>query len=479
MAHGNPVAGPAARPAPARPARTRLPPARLVALALAGAVLVASAAAALAVRKEPLIPPLVFRVEAGDRVLGYVPEEDWLDQARDALAGDLALELGRPVMLLGEVRLTPMRLPTGVVALDYQTFRARLRTVLAPAQRAVALVVDGRQVAVVEDEAAADGVLQSIRDAYLEAIGADTRTTLLSLEFEEDVRLEPVASEIDEIRDVETARRILERGTDAVEVHVVKRNESLWSIATGRGVTVEALRQANPQLKGDLLQIGQQLNLIVPVPYLNLISVEERVLLQAIPFPVITRDDPNLWPWQQRIEQRGSQGQRELVVRITRQNARETERAVLSQRVVREAVTQIQYRGTKTVPSYGTGALVWPVPDGGQLTSRFGRRGWSMHNGIDIAAPAGTAIVAADAGVVVKSEWYGGYGNVIYIDHGNGRVTVYAHNQANLVKVGDVVQKGQLIARMGSTGRSTGPHLHFEVLVNGKPVDPLQFYPGG
>lgn len=467
-----------AEPPPApRPRTARKPSPRALALILAAALALSVGGFAL---QLALAAPPVFRVEVGGRVLGFIPDAGWVEQARQAIAAAAEARLGRPVVLQGDVTLTRTRLPRDAVALDYDTLQVRLEAVLEPALRAVALVVNGQQVAVVEDEAAAEAVLQALRDAYLEAIGADAQTTILALEFEEEVEFRPIAAAPDAVRDVETARRILERGTDAVETHVVQKNESLWSIATARGLTVEALRQANPQLKGDLLQVGQPLSLIVPQPFVNIVSVEERVTLQSIPFPVKVLDDPNLWPWQQRIEQRGSYGQKEVVYRIARRNGRVTEQTVLSQRVLKEPVTQVQYRGTKVVPDHGTGSFIWPVAGPSRLTSGYGWRRWRVHEGLDIAAPRGTAILAADAGVVTKSEWYGDYGYVIFIDHGGGRVvTVYGHNEVNLVKVGDVVQKGQVIGRVGSTGRSTGPHLHFEVRVDGKPVDPLQFYPGG
>jgi murein DD-endopeptidase MepM/ murein hydrolase activator NlpD len=94
------------------------------------------------------------------------------------------------------------------------------------------------------------------------------------------------------------------------------------------------------------------------------------------------------------------------------------------------------------------------------------------HTGVDISAPAGTAIKAAGNGKVIRTGWYGGYGNAVIIDHGGGRATLYAHCSAIFVEVGAVVTAGKKIAAVGSTGNSTGPHLHFEVHVNGSPVNP-------
>lgn len=117
----------------------------------------------------------------------------------------------------------------------------------------------------------------------------------------------------------------------------------------------------------------------------------------------------------------------------------------------------------------------------GWMSSRFGRRtdpftgrvGW--HSGVDFAAKPGTEIYAVAAGVVTWSDKRGGYGNLVEINHGNGFKTRYAHCKENLVKVGDVVKKGQVIALVGSTGRSTGPHVHFEVYKHGRAVDPATY----
>lgn len=131
--------------------------------------------------------------------------------------------------------------------------------------------------------------------------------------------------------------------------------------------------------------------------------------------------------------------------------------------------------GTTSAP----GALAWPVS--GTITSPFGYRrnpfggGMEFHQGLDIAAPMGTTITAAAAGTVISAGWYGGYGNYILIDHGGGMATGYGHCSQIFVSVGQQVQKGQAIGAVGSTGVSTGPHVHFEVRINGKAVDPAPY----
>ena len=132
--------------------------------------------------------------------------------------------------------------------------------------------------------------------------------------------------------------------------------------------------------------------------------------------------------------------------------------------------------GTRT---WGTGRYLTPAQ--GPITSPFGYRihpifgTMRFHTGVDIGAYYGSPVLASDSGVVIDSGWLGGYGNCIIVDHGGGYSTLYAHCSELYVSYGQSVSKGQQIAAVGSTGNSTGPHLHFEVRINGEPVDPLGF----
>lgn len=123
------------------------------------------------------------------------------------------------------------------------------------------------------------------------------------------------------------------------------------------------------------------------------------------------------------------------------------------------------------------GGFLWPV-DGGQISSGFGPRGGSMHDGIDIRAPEGTTVRAAAGGVVLYSSKLRGYGNVVILDHGSGVSSVYAHNKVNKVAVGDQVKRGQPIAQVGQTGKTTGPNLHFEIRRENIARNPVRYLPG-
>ncbi len=129
----------------------------------------------------------------------------------------------------------------------------------------------------------------------------------------------------------------------------------------------------------------------------------------------------------------------------------------------------------KDLSATGDSQFIWPVR--GVVTSLFGMRDGSPHEGIDISVPEGTPVVAAGDGKVIFAADHGAYGNVVIIQHADNYFTVYAHNSKLLVQEGQTVKAGEKIALSGSTGRSSGPHLHFEVRIGAKPQDPMRFLP--
>lgn len=156
--------------------------------------------------------------------------------------------------------------------------------------------------------------------------------------------------------------------------------------------------------------------------------------------------------------------------------AQEAELESLIQERERELASQQRAAGIAGGASAPSGSFSWPVT--GTITSPFGWRSNpfggapEFHQGLDIAAPSGTTVTAAAAGTIIMAQWYGGYGNYILIDHGGGYSTGYGHLSAIYVSTGQSVSRGQAIGAVGSTGQSTGPHLHFEIRIAGKPVDP-------
>lgn len=181
---------------------------------------------------------------------------------------------------------------------------------------------------------------------------------------------------------------------------------------------------------------------------------------------------------QQKVESKVKTTQLELA-KIQNDRARLEKALAEYEKTSREIEAQIRRSQANTTKALGTGQFIWPAR--GRISSPFGWRTHPVlktkkyHSGIDIAVSSGTPVLAADDGVVLVSGWRGGYGYFLAIDHGKGISTCYGHNSQLLVKVGERVVKGQRVSLSGNTGLSTGPHLHFEVRVNGSPSNPLQY----
>ncbi|WP_052950946.1 peptidoglycan DD-metalloendopeptidase family protein [Clostridium baratii] len=171
----------------------------------------------------------------------------------------------------------------------------------------------------------------------------------------------------------------------------------------------------------------------------------------------------------------GKKGKKEQNINITYRNGEKKSVSVLSENIIEQSSSKVITKGIKSILN-GTSAVFTSPTRGGTITSNFGERWGKNHNGLDIAGNIGDPVMAALDGKV-KSTFYerDGYGNVVILEHEGGIETRYAHMSKIGVKTGDTVKKGDIVGEVGSTGRSTGPHLHFEVRVNGSPVDPQKY----
>ena len=226
--------------------------------------------------------------------------------------------------------------------------------------------------------------------------------------------------------------------------------------------------------------------------YLTVRTTEEQTQQVAIEFRQEYKPNSDMYVGEKRVEVEGREGTKAVTKKIVRENGQPVEEEVLDEEIIREPQEEIILTGTKTYDGYGGGSgdygdedvsydpdavyeiLATPL-DTIHITSGFGQRWGRLHSGVDFGLAQGSAIYAADDGRVYFSGDGGGYGNLLKIDHGNGMQTYYAHCSALLVSSGQQVSRGQKIALVGSTGNSTGPHLHFEVIINGNCVDPLDF----
>lgn len=205
-------------------------------------------------------------------------------------------------------------------------------------------------------------------------------------------------------------------------------------------------------------------------------------LQEKIPYRTIYENNSEMYRHQRRVKQEGVYGVRLVTYQITMNNGKEIQRIILSENVINQPQERIVIRGTKNVvvSSRGgqfPGSFEWPIR--GPVTSKFGYRTLKgereFHSGLDLNGITGDPVGAAQKGTVAFAGWCGTLGNTIAIDHGQGVVTRYCHLSDFTVVEGKRVEQGKTIGKVGSTGRSTGSHLHFEIWVKGEPQNPLNY----
>lgn len=307
-----------------------------------------------------------------------------------------------------------------------------------------------------------------LKDTYLENFKEENENITVS--YGADVNIAESHVPEDAVLTYEEAEAELLAGKYII--YTVAENDTPEQIAENYDTTVEEIMNAN---EIEEILLGQNLKIYTGEPAIPIKTVEYINGNVDVPFEVIQKEDSTVYRGQTRIETYGVNGEKYLHAYVTRINGYITEENVIESVIFTEPVAQVELVGTKDLPSStGTGKFI--MPTSGSLTSAFGRRWGRSHTGIDVAAKSGTPIYASDNGIVIESEYRSnGYGNIVKIDHQNGYVSYYAHCSKLYANVGDVVAKGDLIAAVGNTGRSTGPHLHFEIRHNDVPQNPYNF----
>lgn len=310
--------------------------------------------------------------------------------------------------------------------------------------------VDGQRIAVVRTEEDADMVLEELIDKYSSGTGEDTacvaaddRASVLDIELKENVSV---------------GRMELKNGDSSPDI--LDRQEAGEKIETGDD--------------GDSM--------------ITVVVTEEKTEDEKIDYDSEYKADDTLYTGQTRVETEGRAGEKEVRKKIVMENGKTVKEEILEENIVKEPEDEIILTGTRDIggadsASSGTdealsrdtsatySPLMMPVDDV-YVSSGFGTRWGRLHRGVDLALAQGSPIYAADSGTVYFAGDGGGYGNLVKVDHGNGMQTYYAHCSSLLVTSGQKVSRGEKIALTGSTGNSTGPHLHFEVIINGKCIDP-------
>lgn len=276
-----------------------------------------------------------------------------------------------------------------------------------------------------------------------------------------------------QIKDKDTAYTEMTTKNAEASIYVVEPGDALSIIAEKNNISVDEIKELNPQIESDDdIYYDDRLNITVPKAALQILVEKQETYKESYNEDVVYQDDDSMFIGETEVVQEGTPGSHVVTDLVTYKDDVESERENLKETVEVAAVAEVVKRGTKSKPTY-----MYPVTNW-NLTSNFGYRWGRLHAGADVGVPIGTTVRASRAGQVITAGWVGGYGNCVIIDHGDGVTTRYGHLSEVTVSVGQYVDQGQQVALSGNTGRSTGPHLHFEIRINGEAVDPLPYLAG-
>ena len=504
----------------AHPLRTSLPFLCLSGVVLAGAITAASCT-------------LCYQVEAQGQTLAFFQDPGTYDQAV-AQAEDRASQiLEAPVSLNQDLTLTTALAPKDQIE-SLSGVTGSILESIPQLDHVYTLTVDGTTVGVNGDADVITQALNLVKEHY-----TTDETRSLYIESQVDIRYEYLPAGQEESTAEEMAQTMLAAAPRTFD-YTVQEGDTLESVTALFSMTEERFRALNPDLTlttevtlasspleeeseenaqapaaedpaegeaanqaaktaeeaenatidlADLLgdqvrtplEAGTTITIEQNCPLLVVSTVEEATVTREIAPALETQDDDTMFLGQQRVIQEGQAGQANVLSRVVKRCGIPVASNDLNAVTVTEATPLIVGTGTKAMPELPDGCLfLWPVQ--GTITSEFGYRyifgETNFHRGLDIAAPEGTAINAAADGTVTFAGERGTYGNLVVITHENGFVTYYAHCSKILAEVGDEVTQGTPVAAVGSTGRSTGPHCHFEVRYENEPIDPLFYLPG-
>lgn len=299
---------------------------------------------------------------------------------------------------------------------------------------------------------------------------------LKSMSFGEKVEISEAYVSKDLITAPEEAADQITKESEKNEIYEVQSGDTLSTIANSHGLYVKDVLALNAGLSDTtMLHVGDELIITVPQPELTVVTVEQSTYEEAYYGEVEYVYNDSWYTTQSQVLREEEPGYHQVTAMITKQNGTESGREIVEEVVLQEPVCKKIEIGTQTPPTF-----IKPI-SGGRLSSRYGGRkaptkgASTNHKGIDWATPTGTAVMASSGGTVSVAGWQSGYGYVVYINHPDGKQTRYGHLSKVLVSVGQQVKQGQKIALSGNTGRSTGPHLHFEIRVGGKAVNPFDY----
>lgn len=305
----------------------------------------------------------------------------------------------------------------------------------------------------------------------------DYRYGLLEISYGNPIEIVDAYLPQSSISTVDAAVEEITSSQEKNTIYEVQAGDTLSGISMKTDIPMEKIIALNDAIEDEnsMIRIGQEILITNPEPPLSINRVEQEFVEEDYDAEIQYVDNDEWYTTDQVTLQEPSAGHRKIVAQINYRNDKVVGREVIKEEIVLAAIPKIVERGTKIPPTY-----IKPI-SGGRLSSTFGRRNAptrgasSNHQGVDWAIAKGSAVVASSGGVVTKAGWAKGYGYVVYIKHPDGKETRYGHLSKVLVSVGQSVRQGEKIALSGNSGVSTGPHLHFEIRVNGQAVNPLKY----
>ena len=290
------------------------------------------------------------------------------------------------------------------------------------------------------------------------------------ISFEESVEITQCYVDSSKVISLEEAIDQVTKEKEKNQIYEVEAGDCLSVIADKFDLRLAELLAMNEGLREDsFIGVGDELIVTVPEPELSVLVSKIKNFDEDFELPVEYIYNDNEYTNYENVINEGKTGYRNVTAEITYKNGVEVNREILEEKIITEAVAKVVEVGTLTPPTY-----VKPIY-GGYLSSNYGARWGTVHKGIDWACPIGTSVFASCGGTVVSAGWRNGYGYCVELAHPDGKHTRYAHLNEILVYPGQTVAQYEQIARSGNTGNSTGPHVHFEILVWGVQQNPNNY----
>ena len=426
--------------------------------------------------------PYALEVQVNGQAVGYVANEDVFNSAREAVQ--------ERISYAGTDKTEWTVEPTYTIAVSHTVMNenemanAILQTSSDEISEGTALYLDGELTAVCADGTSLQRYLSSLIEPYEQPDDPD-----VTVGFNKEVTLENGIYFNESFQDYEAVEAMLSGVQQAEKIYTVQAGDTLWSIAQKNDLTFKELCALNTDFKGapltetSSIKEGDQLIVTKEEALLEVRITKVETWQEEIPYTTETTQSNEYTKGTKKTVQQGQNGVRSVTAqRVYDVNGVQLSQQILSTEVIQEPVTEKIVVGTKKVTSStqyitGSGQFIWPVPGYRYCSRWYG----GSHRGVDICAAAGTPIYASAGGTVTKAGYEKagagtGYGYSIIINHGNGYTTVYAHCLSLVVKAGQTVKQGQLIGYVGSTGRSSGNHCHFEIRRNGSYIAPQNVF---